>query len=144
MKIYEYKVSGQLNDETPQAIFHNGQQIGEVRRMYSNKLKKKLDQYFDYRYFLLYEATIESHVYRIKKIFRRGKLWFEGVDQTTNKKTIVTYDNWRIGVPELKIIDERAVLKIEKEFEEPSRFYENDEVVATWQAQYIFTDANHS
>lgn len=136
MKTYNYIVSDQLEDETLRPIFIDNEQVGNVRRIYSNKLKKKLDQFFDYRYFLIYEATIQNHTYSVKKIFRRGKLWFEGFDHSSKKKTIITYDNWRIGVPELKIIDERATLKINKEFEKPSLFYEGDIQVASWLATY--------
>jgi hypothetical protein len=133
---YTYKVSAELNDQTEQPIFQDEKQIGEVHRVYSNKLKRLVDQYFDYRYFLIYEAAVHTKIFRVKKIFRRGKLWFEGKYVDESSKTIITYDNWRIGVPELLILHEQVKIKIEKEIEEPSRFYEGEEVIATWHAVF--------
>ena len=136
MTIYTYKVSAELNDQTEQPIFSGDSKIGDVQRVYSNKLKRLVDQYFDYRYFLIYEASVNLKSFRVKKIFRRGKLWFEGKYADGASKTIITYDNWRIGVPELLILHEQTKIKIEKEIEEPSRFYEGEEVIATWHAVF--------
>ena len=136
MKQYEYIVNAVLNDESQKPVYFNGENVGYVQRIYSNKLKKLLDKYFDFRYFLVYECAIDGRKYSVKKIFRRGKLWYEGKYEGSKEKTIITYDNWRIGIPELKIIEKDLVIKIEKEFEEPSRFYEGDLCVATWHASF--------
>lgn len=136
MKQYYYTVDAVLNDESKRSVYSEGKEVGYVQRIYSNKLKRILDQHFDFRYFLVYECMINSQTYTIKKIFRRGKLWFEGHYEGKKEKTIITYDNWRIGIPELKIIEKDLLIKIEKEFEEPSRFYEGDVCIATWQAVY--------
>lgn len=136
MKQYEYTVDSILNDETKKTVYFNGNNIGYVQRIYSNKLKKMLDHHFDFRYFLMYECAINGRKFSIKKIFRRGKLWYEGKYEGAKDKTIITYDNWRIGIPELKIIEKDLTIKIEKEIEEPSRFYEGDLCIATWEAVF--------
>ena len=136
MKQYKYTVDSILNDETQKPVYFNGNNIGYVQRIYSNKLKKMLDHHFDFRYFLVYECVIDGRKFSIKKIFRRGKLWYEGKYEGAKEKTIITYDNWRIGIPELKIIEKGLTIKIEKEFEEPSRFYEGDVCIATWEAVF--------
>jgi hypothetical protein len=142
MKQYEYTVDSILNDESQKPVYYNGENVGYVQRIYSNKLKKVLDHHFDFRYFLIYECAIGGRKFKIKKIFRRGKLWYEGKYEGAKEKTIITYDNWRIGIPELKIIEKDFFIKIEKEFEEPSRFYEGDVCIATWQA--VFDEASQS
>lgn len=72
----------------------------------------------------------------MKKIFRRGKVWFEGKDLVLNEKYIINYENWRIGVPELFISSEKFKMKIDKEMEDWSNFIINDEVIARWLAVY--------
>ena len=136
MKTYHYTVSAELNDETKLPVYQDNLKIGQVRRVYTNKLKKLLDGYFEFRYFLVYEAEIEQKRYTVKKIFRRGKLWFEGKYEGEKKKTIITYDNWRVGVPELMILHENCTIKIEKELELPSRFIEGETEIASWHAVY--------
>lgn len=136
MKQYDYTVDSILNDESQKPVYFNSKNVGYIQRIYSNKLKKVLDQYFDYRYFLVYECAIGGRKFTVKKIFRRGKLWFEGKYADAKEKTIITYDNWRIGIPELKIIEKDLIIKIEKEFDEPSRFYEGELCIATWHATF--------
>lgn len=136
MKTYQYNVSAELDNESKLPIYDDNQIIGNVQRVYSNRLKKLLDRYFDFRYFLVYEVTIAHKSFTVKKIFRRGKLWFEGKYEGEKKKTIITYDNWRVGVPELIILHEDCKIKVEKEIELPSRFYEGEKEIATWHAVY--------
>lgn len=136
MKTYHYTVSAELNNETKTPVYYDNIKMGEICRVYSNRLKKLLDSYFDFRYFLVYEAAVAQKRYTVKKIFRRGKLWFEGTYEGEKKKTIITYDNWRVGVPELIILHENCTIKIEKELEMPSRFFEGDTEIATWHAVY--------
>ena len=78
MKQYEYTVDSLLNDESQKPVYDNGEIVGYVQRIYTNKLKKVLDHHFDFRYFLVYECKIDGRKYTVKKIFRRGKLWYEG------------------------------------------------------------------
>lgn len=136
MKKYTYYIEAQLDDESKQPIYHEGVQVGFVKRVYSNTIKKLLDRQFDFRYFVIYTSEVINKRYTVKKIFRRGKLWFEGHYEGSKQKTIITYENWRIGIPELKIIDPKVQIKIEKEMEEPSRFLEGDQSVAVWYAQF--------
>lgn len=75
-------------------------------------------------------------LFEVKKIFRRGKVWFEGKDLVLNKKYIINYENWRIGVPELFISSDKFKMKIDKEMEDWSNFIINDEVIARWLAVY--------
>ena len=63
MKHYEYTVDSKLNDETQRPVYFNGNSIGYVQRIYSNKLKKMLDHHFDYSYFLVYECAIDGLKY---------------------------------------------------------------------------------
>lgn len=134
MKTIKYSVSEMINNSDPSSIYIDDIVTGTVQRIYSNRLKKLVDSYFDYRYFLQYEAEVSGEKFRVKKIFRRGKLWYEGRYEGERKKTIITYDNWRVGVPELYIIQDQLKIKIEKEHEEASRFYEGDIIIARWQA----------
>lgn len=134
MKTIKYSVSEMINNSEPSTIYTDGVATGTVQRIYSNKIKKLVDSYFDYRYFLQYEAEDLGEKFRVKKIFRRGKLWYEGRYEGVRAKTIITYDNWRIGIPELYIIQDQIKIKIEKEHEEASLFYEGDTMIARWQA----------
>lgn len=80
MQQFTYKALGKLQSTKPQAIRNEaGEQIMLVERVYDNGLKKLLDGYFDYRYFLKYRVTTNEGVplFEAKKIFRRGKVWFE-------------------------------------------------------------------
>lgn len=73
----------------------------------------------------------------MKKISRRGRLWFEGQDAKSNTKYIISYENWRLGVPELYITDGNIKIQLNKEMEDWSQFLFNNEVIAQWKADYI-------
>lgn len=139
MQTYTYEVLGDIKSTTQQPIYNEeGMQVLKVQRIYDNGLKKLLDGYFDHRYFLKYvvQQNDGQPIFQTKKIFRRGKVWFEGIDLTTNEKYIINYENWRIGVPELFISGNSFKMKIEKEMEDWSNFTVNDTVVARWRAVY--------
>lgn len=112
--------------------------VATVRRTYDNSLKKIVDRYFDYRYFLKYEVEDPkgSKRFFIKKKIRRGKLWYEGFDFLTNKKYIISYENWRIGIPELYITDDSLKIVIHKEMENWSEFIYEGQLIAKWKAEY--------
>ncbi|MER2106879.1 MAG: peptide ABC transporter ATPase [Solibacillus sp.] len=138
MKQFTYSVDGNIKSTATQTIYNEaGVSIATVERTYSNGLKKVLDSYFDYRYFLTYIARdMQGDVqFTAKKIFRRGKVWFEGRD-ANGAKYIINYENWRIGVPELFITGNGVKLKIDKEMEGWSEFYADEVNVARWQAEY--------
>lgn len=138
MKQFTYSVEGNIKSTARQTIFNEqGEAVATVEREYSNGLKKLLDGYFDYRYFLTYIARDMDGAaqFTTKKIFRRGKVWFEGRDATRNKY-VINYENWRIGVPELFITGNDLKMKIDKEMEGWSQFYVGDDNIARWQAVY--------
>lgn len=139
MQTYTYEVLGDIKSTEKQPVYNEtGEQILKVQRIYDNGLKKLLDGYFDHRYFLKYAVLSNDgqSLFEVKKIFRRGKVWFEGKDLVLNEKYIINYENWRIGVPELFISSDKFKMKIDKEMEEWSNFIINDEVIARWLAVY--------
>ena len=140
MKIYNYI--------HPEAIEHTGaipvldeqnRKVLQFKRVYNSSIKKKLDRLLDYRYFLKYEVeTIDGEpLFKIRKINRRGKLWFEGIDVTSNKKFIISYENWRIGLPILYVTDGQSKITLDKSIDEWSTFLIGDEVIAKWKAEFI-------
>lgn len=50
---------------------------------------------------------------------------------------MITYENWRIGIPELYITDGQIKLQLNKEFEEWSEFLYEDQVIARWKASFV-------
>ena len=138
MKIYTYKALGNIKSQEPQIISEQGKRVGTVERVYDSGLKKLLDGYFDNRYFLKYivHDVNQTPLFQVKKVFRRGKLWYAGIDLITGEKYIISYENWRIGIPELFINGKSQKVKIEKEMETWSDFILNDKVIARWLAVY--------
>ena len=138
MKKYLYYLQEDIRSTEPCAIIdEHQQQVGTVQRVYRNGLMKIVDGYFDYRYFLTYDVRMQDGGHMItKKKVRRGKLWYECVDGQTSEKYIISYQNWRIGVPELFITQTHTSFKmnIDKEMEGWSRFFVEGQEVARWQA----------
>jgi len=131
----------------PEAIDHTGHipildETGQVivysTRIYENALKRTLDKMFDFRYFLKYDVLDKNNnqLFTVKKINRRGKLWFEGMDCVKKKKYTISYENWRIGIPTLYITDGEMKIVLEKEFEDWSRFLIGEEEIAKWKAEF--------
>lgn len=138
MNTYVYKVPAKLNSTEDIPVYLNGQHEYTVNRMYDNKLKKLVDAYFDYRYFVKYvvKSVSGEDSFVCRKVQRKGRLWFEAADSQTAQHFIITYENWRIGVPELFIKGEQLNMKIDKEMEEWSNFLIGDTIVARWLAVY--------
>lgn len=139
MQKFTYQALADIKAITSQPIYNEqGEHIKSVRRVYDNKLKKLLDGYFDHRYFLKYETIDlnEQPIFQVKKIFRRGKVWFEGKDLLTNDKYVINYENWRIGVPELFVTGPEFKMKIDKDMESWSNFLVEEIIVARWIAVY--------
>lgn len=139
MKTYFYKQVGNIKSTEPHTIVdEQGTAIATVNRVYDNGLKKLFDGYFDYRYFLKYavHGIDGQKQFEVKKIFRRGKVWFEGKDFQTNNKYLISYENWRIGVPELFINSDSLKMKIEKVMEGWSEFIVEEQIIARWKADY--------
>lgn len=140
MKSYTY-IQPEAIEYTGQVpiMDEQGRTVSYSRRVYSHRLKKTFDRLFDYRYFLSYEAVdedAETVLFRVKKISRRGKVWFVGWDLLANQRYMISYENWRIGIPTLFISDGQMKIQVEKEMEEWSRFLLNGETIARWQANY--------
>ncbi len=116
-----------------------GEVVAISKRVYDNILKEKMDIMFDFRYFLKYNIYNPTGdlLFTVKKISRRGRLWFEGQDAKSNTKYIISYENWRLGVPELYITDGNIKIQLNKEMEDWSQFLFNNEVIAQWKADYI-------
>lgn len=140
MKIYKYTVPQEIDSTKKVEVFdETGKTICYVLRRYSNSFKKLLDRFFDYRYFLQYvvENPNGDILFSCNKIARKGRMWFEAFDFVARKKMMVTYENWRLGIPELTIIDGDRKIKIEKEMEDWSRFIFENQVIAKWKADFI-------
>ena len=138
MKTYSYELTAKLNTTEDIRVFAEGKHVYTMNRVYDNSLKKLLDGYFDYRYFLKYivKNTTGKPVFMCKKIQRKGRLWFEATDYRTNEKYVINYENWRIGVPELFIKGEGLDMKIDKEMEDWSNFLIGETIVARWLPVY--------
>ncbi|WP_042473448.1 tubby C-terminal domain-like protein [Bacillus ndiopicus] len=140
MNQYTYQLLGNIaSTEKVPIVGIDGEKVADVARVYSNRLKRLVDGYFDYRYFLTYEMTDlrGEPTFRITKKIRRGKLWFEAFSYIKQERYTVTYENWRIGLPELTIHWSGGIMKIDKQMEGWSNFLVNDEIVARWQAVYV-------
>lgn len=136
MKKYSYTVDADVKSTKASTIVDEaGNTVATVERVYSNKLKQLFDGYFDYRYFLQYDVKVDGIVtFRTKKIFRRGKVWFEATDIKNNQPYAILYENWRLAIPELSINGYNFEMKLDKEMENWSVFKENGEIVARWRA----------
>lgn len=139
MKCYTYRQPLEINYTGDISVLDEDKQVvAIVRRKYDHSLKRFFDRFLDDRYFVKYEVDSYSGEKRfeIKRMTRRGKLWFEGKDLQLNKKYMISYENWRIGIPELYISDGHLKIKLEKEMEDWSIFYYNDEIIARWKADF--------
>ena len=138
MKRYTYTVDADITSTAVCPIHdEDGRTVATVERVYTNKLKKLFDGYFDYRYFLQYDVKVDGVVtFRTKKIFRRGKVWFEATDLQRNQPYAILYENWRLAIPELSIRGHNFEMQLDKEMEDWSNFKENDVVVARWKATF--------
>ena len=138
MKTYSYELTTQLNSTEDIHVFEEGKHVYTINRVYDNGLKKLVDGYFDYRYFLKYvvKNTTGEPIFMCKKVQRKGRLWFEATDYRTNEQYMINYENWRIGVPELFIKGEGLDMKIDKEMEDWSNFLIEETIVARWLPVY--------
>ncbi|MDM5333490.1 hypothetical protein QUF56_09655 [Ureibacillus composti] len=140
MKTYTYTHPQAIEYTGDIRIFDESNEVVAIaRRIYDHIIKRKLDRFLDFRYFLKYEVDNAEgkKAFLVKKKIRRGRLWFEGLDVITNKKYMITYENWRIGIPELYITDGQIKLQLNKEFEEWSEFLYEDQVIARWKASFV-------
>ena len=138
METYTYEVPAVLNSTDDSYVYRDGRHVCTVSRVYDNGLKKLMDAYFDYRYFLKYvvKSPTGQEQFLCRKVQRKGRLWFEARDLRTDEQFIISYENWRIGVPELFVKGERLDMKIDKEMEGWSNFLVGEAIVARWLAVY--------
>ena len=138
METYTYEVPAKLNSTDDAFVYQDGHHVYTINRVYDNGLKKLMDAYFDYRYFLKYVVRnpVGEDQFICRKIQRKGRLWFEGKNLQTDRQFIISYENWRIGVPELFIKGEQLDMKIDKEMEGWSNFLVDETIVARWLAVY--------
>ncbi|QCR32295.1 peptide ABC transporter ATPase [Lysinibacillus sp. SGAir0095] len=134
---YSHPEAIEYTGEVP-IMDENGHVIAYSKRIYDNFLKRTFDEMFDFRYFLKYDVLDKNkeRLFSVKKISRRGKLWFEGFEVASRKKYIISYENWRIGIPTLYITDGKFKIQLEKELEDWSSFLLDEEVIAKWKAEY--------
>ena len=139
MKRYTYTVDGAIQSTKVSPITdETGAIVATIERVYTNKLKKMFDGYFDYRYFLQYDVKVDGRVtFTTRKIFRRGKVWFEATDVLHHTPYAILFENYRVAIPELSINGANFEMKLEKEMENWSVFKEQDVEVARWKATYI-------
>ena len=140
MRIYQYTHPQQIESTDKHAVIdESGEVVCYIQRQYSNSLKKFVDRVLEYRYFVQYDVKNNdgSKIFSCKKIVRKGRMWFEGIDFITNKKVIITYENWRLGIPNLTILEGNHKIRIDKEMEEWSQFVYEERVIAKWKANFI-------
>lgn len=139
MKTFTYKQSSNISSIEAMPIFDQfGKKVATVSRVYKNRLTKIIDSFFDYRYFLQFVVSDSNNntIFFIKKVIRRGKVWYEAEDKVTQEKYMITYENLRIGIPELHIKSNSVQMKIDKSMEGWSEFSVGGNIVARWQAEY--------
>lgn len=143
MKTFTYKQSSNISStETMPVTNQFGELVAYVSRVYNNGITKIIDSFFDYRYFLSYvvKNSEDNAIFTIKKIIRRGKVWYEAEDKISQEKYKITYENFRIGIPELYIKGETVQMKIDKTMEGWSEFSVDGNIIARWQAIYVESD----
>lgn len=140
MKRYTYTHPLEINYTGDIPVLDEKKQVvAIVRRKYDHALKRFVDRFLDYRYFVKYEVENSSgeKCFEIKRMTRRGKLWFEGKDLQLNKPYMILYENWRVGIPELYITNGEIKIKLEKEMEDWSNFFYDDRMIARWKAEIV-------
>lgn len=139
MKRYTYTHPTDISYTGDISVFNEQNEVvAIVRRIYDNPVKRALDRLLDFRYFVKFEVEnmLGTKCFDIKRMTRRGKLWFEATDYEFNKKYIVSYENWRVGIPELFISDGTLKMKLEKEMEDWSNYYIDERLIARWKADF--------
>lgn len=140
MKRYFYTHPNTINDTHEFTVRNEQEQeLFTCQRTYSNRVKRALDRLLENKYFLTYKAyDMNLHpLFTCKKISRKGKIYFEAVDENTKEKYTIGYDGWQRLIPDLVITKNDFVMKIHKEMDNWSTFEENDKVIAKWKATLI-------
>jgi len=137
MRSYYY-VHPNTIKETPILEVQNEQNenVFTCQRVYSNALKRAFDQLLENKYFLTYKTynLQQQELFTCKKISRKGKVFFEAIDEQKNEKYMIAYDGWQQMIPDLIIKKDQFLMKIHKEMEEWSTFEVENREVARWRA----------
>lgn len=137
MKSYYY-VQPNTIKETPILEIQNEQHeiVFTCQRVYSNALKRLFDQLLENKYFLTYKTydLEQQELFTCKKISRKGKVYFEAIDEQTKEKYMIAYEGWQQMIPDLMIKKDQFLMKIHKEMEEWSTFLVDNREVARWRA----------
>ncbi|MFJ8260940.1 hypothetical protein ACIQ4I_03130 [Rummeliibacillus sp. NPDC094406] len=133
-----YYVHPNTIKETPILEIQNEQKekIFTCQRIYSNFLKRVIDKLLENKYFLTYKTynLEQQELFTCRKISRKGKVYYEVIDEQQNEKYTIAYDGWQRMIPDLILTKGDFLMKIHKEMEDWSTFLVNDRVVARWRA----------
>ncbi|WP_397538776.1 hypothetical protein [Rummeliibacillus pycnus] len=133
-----YYVHPNTIKETPIIEIQNEQKekVFTCQRIYSNSLKRVFDKLLENKYFLTYKTynLDQQELFTCRKISRKGKVYYEVIDEQKNEKYTLAYDGWQQMIPDLIITKGNFLMKIHKEMEDWSSFLVNDTVVARWRA----------
>ncbi len=106
MKSYYY-IHPNTITETPILKIQNEQKedVFTCQRIYSNGIKRAMDRLLENKYFLSYKTYNLEHqeIFTCKKISRKGKIYFEAIDEKTKEKYTIYYDGWQQLIPDLII-----------------------------------------
>lgn len=140
MKSYYY-IHPNTITETPILTIQNDQKeaVLTCQRIYSSGIKRAMDRLLENKYFLTYKTfdLKNQELFTCKKISRKGKIYFESIDEKTKEKYTIFYDGWQQFIPDLIIKKDDFLMKLHKELEDWSLFLVEDIVVARWQAKFV-------
>ncbi|MGX9134734.1 tubby C-terminal domain-like protein [Rummeliibacillus sp. JY-2-4R] len=140
MKSYFYTHPNTIT-ETPILTIKNEQKetVYTCQRIYSNGIKRTLDRLLENKYFLTYKTydLKKQELFTCKKISKKGKIYFEAIDEKTKEKYMIDYDGWQQLIPDLIIKKDDFIMKIHKEMDDWSLFLVDNLVVAKWQAKLL-------
>lgn len=139
MTLFTYtQPSAIQSDEIIDILNEQGETVLRYQREYSNRFKKIIDIYMDYRYFVHYKVyDLNEHcLFSVKKMSRKNRIHFRAKDFALNKDYMIAYDGWKLMIPDLIITDGKFKMMLNKEMEEWSNFCIDERVVARWKAEY--------
>lgn len=143
MKSYYYLHPNTIT-ETPVLVIQNEQQedVLTCQRIYSNGAKRVLDRFLENKYFLTYKVYDQGkhELFTCKKISRKGKIYFEALNELSKEKYTIAYKGWQQIIPDLIITKDDFLMMIHKEMEDWSTFLVDDKVVARWKAKLLEED----
>lgn len=137
MQTYHYKLPMNLQYTEEIPITMNGDQVGTLKRVYTNGLKKVIDRMFDQKYFVQIEAQVKGFEKTVcKKIQRKGKIYYDAIEEGKPLYRIA-YIGWKELIPDLMISNKKDQMTLEMNREDWSLFLYNEKTIARWRADYI-------